>query len=232
MRIRNVALKTRDVAAQRAFWSETLGLPGSAADDAWRVHLARGGIVFEPAAPGTDPRYHYAIAIPRGRVDEAADWLAARVSLLEFHHDADAPDGATRVRFPTGCAATYFLDATGSVVELASCDAFARVRGRFAVSMLWSVCEIGLAVADPGAAREVLCRSLNQPVYWGGATPADLVAIGNVEGALLVSPIGRGWIPIGLPADPWPTRVTTIGAAAVSVALPDGPHVIDALPGA
>jgi hypothetical protein len=79
-------------------------------------------IRFEPASPGTDPRYHFAINIPRGLIHEAAAWIEEPRGLLAFHGDPDQEEGATIAHTDRGASAIYFLDGAGKVAELIAND--------------------------------------------------------------------------------------------------------------
>jgi catechol 2,3-dioxygenase-like lactoylglutathione lyase family enzyme len=68
MRIHRLTLLTSDIDGQSRFWAGTLGLPvRGGADRAIEIALQESTIRFEQASPGTDPRYHFAINVPRGR---------------------------------------------------------------------------------------------------------------------------------------------------------------------
>ena len=86
--------------------------------------------------------------------------------------------------------------------------------------------EIGIAVEDVSATSEALREAVGASVYWGGGD--GLTAIGDAVGAVLVSPVGRGWIPTGLPAVPAPTTIVAEGSPAGRMQLPGGPYVVEA----
>jgi hypothetical protein len=68
VRIHELTLATGDVAGQLMFWGETLGLPvRDSRDGAIEVSLQASTLRFEQASPGADPRYHFAINVPRAR---------------------------------------------------------------------------------------------------------------------------------------------------------------------
>jgi hypothetical protein len=67
--------------------------PGGACE----VSLQASTIRFEQATPGVDPRYHFAINVPRGSISAAPAWIADRHELLAFHGDPDEEEGATVV---------------------------------------------------------------------------------------------------------------------------------------
>jgi catechol 2,3-dioxygenase-like lactoylglutathione lyase family enzyme len=170
VRIHQLTLATRDLAAQSAFWGETLGLsvrecPGGAVE----APLQASRIRFEQASPGADPRYHFAINVPRGSIVEAAAWIAERHELLAFHDDPDEEEGATIVHTDRGASALYFLDAGGNVVELIASDHLENDSDApFGPESLLEIAEIGLATADTDATRAAIQDVLPAGVIWGG----------------------------------------------------------------
>jgi hypothetical protein len=90
VRILGLTLASRDLAAQSAFWGERLGMPvREGTGGACEVALRASTIRFDQAPPGADPRYHFAINVPRGSIAEAAEWIENRHELLAFHGDPD-----------------------------------------------------------------------------------------------------------------------------------------------
>jgi hypothetical protein len=232
MRILELALCSSDVAAQRAFWGGTLGLPVRELDDgAIEVSLRASRIRFEAAPDGLDARYHFAINVRRGSIRDAEAWLSARHPLLAFHGDPDVEESATVVQFPWGPHALYFLDGGGNVAELLDNDHLDNAETQaFGPGALIEVAEIGLATADTAAMCEALLRGLSAEILWGGEGSL-LTAIGDDHGVLIVTPTGRGWIPIGLPARPLPTGVVVAGSEPADLTLDEGPYRIRAVVG-
>jgi catechol 2,3-dioxygenase-like lactoylglutathione lyase family enzyme len=228
MRILELGLETVDVAAQSAFWGNALGVPvGDAGDGRIEIHLAHSTIRFAPASVGADPRYHFAINIPRGSIERAAGWVEERHELLAFHDDPDVEEGATIVQTDRGAATLYFLDAGGNVVELIANHHLDTDRaGPFDAGSLLEIAEIGIATADPGGTRAAIQEALAADVLWGGRPGWQLTAIGDDHGVVIVAPTGRGWIPVGLPAQPHPTSILVEAARACDLTLPEGPYRI------
>jgi len=231
MRISELTLATNEPAAQSVFWSRTLGLPTRADGQVLEVALRASVIRFEPASADIDARYHFAINIPRGRIAEAARWVGARHALLAFHGDPDVDEGATIVHTDRGAAALYFLDGGGNVVELIANDRLDNASdGPFGPDALLEIAEIGIATADPDATRQAVQQALSAEVLWGGKPGWRLTAIGDDQGVVIVAPIGRGWIPVGLPARPLPTTIVANGPTEREVTLPEGPYRIRSSP--
>lgn len=232
MRIRELTLASGDCAGQAAFWGGRLGLPLRERGGAVEVRLQESLVRFEPAEPGSDPRYHFAINVPRGSIEDAAAWIGERHDLLAFHGDPDVEEGATIVSTDRGAATLYFLDAAGNVVELiASPHLDHDHEGAFGPSSLLEVAEIGIASADTRATSAAVQQALGADVLWGGREGWRLTAIGDDHGVVIVAPTGRGWIPIDLPARPLPTAIVADGAQPRETTLAEGPYRIRTVTG-
>jgi catechol 2,3-dioxygenase-like lactoylglutathione lyase family enzyme len=230
MRIRELTLATKSVAAQSAFWGETLGLPVQDAGDLADVFLWRSRLRFEQAPPGSDPRYHYAINVPPGSIEEAAAWVEERHELLAFHDDPDVAEGATIVHTDRGASALYFLDGAGNVAELIANDHLDDEPDRpFGPRSLLEIAEIGVATADTKATSAAIQDALSAGILWGGREGWLLTAIGDDHGVVIVAPIGRGWIPVGLRARPLPMTIVAEAPQSREVVLEEGPYRIRAV---
>ncbi len=230
MRIAQITLATSDPDAQADFWADRLGLPVRMSDGAAEVLLQRSTVRFEPAAAGVDPRYHFAINVPRGSIEAAAAWLGARHEVLEFRGDPEVDEGATIVQGDRGASSFYFLDGGGNVVELMANPRVAeKLEGPFGAASLLEIAEIGVATADAPATRAAIEKLFGAGALWGGHEEGRLTAIGDDHGVVIVAPVGRGWIPVGLPARPLPTTIVAAGPRPAEVTLPEGPYRLRAI---
>ncbi len=225
MRIRRLTLATVDPEAQAAFWGERLGLPvGWVDEDEVEVRLRDSTIVFRRAA-GLDPRYHFAINVPPGTIHAAVAWVSERHELLAFHGDPDEEEGATVVRTDVGSGCAYFLDAAGNVAELISSPYVegAAAEG-FGPGSLIEIAEVGIAATDHQATCAAVREFFAEEVLWGGGPGSELTAVGDHHAVVIVAPVGRGWIPVGLPARPLPTEIVAYGNKPRELTLPEGPY--------
>ncbi|MBS1894985.1 MAG: hypothetical protein JST59_27105 [Actinobacteria bacterium] len=200
MRIRRLTIASGDLDGQAAFYGERLGLPVRRDDDAVEVRLRESTIRFEPAAPGLDARYHFAIDVPRDSIHAAAAWLRPRAEPLLFDGDP--------IRLDVGAGSVYFLDAAGNVVELIAASHTEGDGGDFGPDRLIEVAEIGVAATDVEATSAAVQEAFGEPVVW---SDSELRAVGDEHAVVIVAPVGRGWVPVDLAAVPLPTEVVAVG---------------------
>jgi hypothetical protein len=78
-----------------------------------------------------------------------------------------------------------------------------------------------------------LQRSSASAGYGCGSFPSRegwlLTAIGDDHGVVIVAPTGRGWIPVGLPAQPFPTTILAAATRPGDATLDEGPYRIRAI---
>jgi len=196
MRIRQLTIATGDLEGQAAFYGERCGLPVGRDGDAVEVRLRDSTIRFEPAEPGLDARYHFAINVPRDSIRAAVAWLRERAEPLTFDGDP--------VRTDVGAGCVYFLDAAGNVVELIASPHVEGGAGDFGPASLIELAEIGVASADPTATSVAVEDAFGEGVRW---SDSELTAVGDDHAVVIVAPIGRGWIPVDLTARALPTEV-------------------------
>lgn len=230
MRIHELTLATHDLAGQRAFWGQTLGLPVREWGElAIEVSLQASTIRFEQSSV-VNPRYHFAINVPCNAIEAAAAWIGERHDLLAFHGDPDEQEGAVIVHTDRGASAFYFLDGGGNVVELIANPYLDNHSNEtFGPDSFLEIAEIGLATDETVETSGAIQEALGADVLWGGREGWSLTAIGDDHGVVIVAPTGRGWIPIGLPAKRLPTTIVASGPRFRETTLAEGPYHIRAV---
>jgi hypothetical protein len=184
-----------------------LVLPSADPEAAAAFHpdaYGRSRVRFEP---GPAVCSHFAINV--GRFDAAVDWARTQADLIE----EDVPFEAWRAR------AAYYFDPVGNLVELIARE---RAPGD---ELLLEVSEVGVPVADVGAAVEFLEQELGLPHFSGDRK--SFSAVGDDHGLFIVVPVGRDWLFTDRPAQDAPLRVTIEGPEARELTLPGSGHVIE-----
>ena len=191
------------LSALRDFYEGRLGLESLGHD---RYAIGPTEIVFEAAAG--EPFYHFALLVPGDRFDAALLWASERVDLLpggdidDVVFDFDNWDAL----------ACYFHDPVGNIVELIGHRRVGEngATEEFDASELLGFSELGL-VGEPTEMAQSLDRLALG--LWDGALdqPGRLAFLGERAKTLILSPVGRGWLPTGRPAEPHPVDVVLSG---------------------
>lgn len=164
--------------------------------------------------------YHFALLVPGDRFDAAHRWAASLARLL-----VDDESGADTFVFDSWRAlASYFEDPAGNIVELIAHRGLERTgaAGDFHGSELVGVSELGL-VGDPRALARTLASAAQLHV-WDGTLdePGQLAFVGEPGRTLILTPVGRGWLPTGRPSEPHPLDVAIAGPVDADVELNGG----------
>jgi len=191
--------------SQKSFYGSDLGLE-QATGRAFRI----GATVLEFVSSEGQPFYHFALLVPGNRFEAAIEWAHERAELLP-----DPDSGELVFDFSNWDAlACYFHDPVGNIVELIAHRGVGEnaASGAFAPTELLGFSELGLVGDDTAAmAHELEQLGLG---LWDGTIdePGRLAFVGEKARALILSPLGRGWLPTGRPAEPHPVELVLSGA--------------------
>jgi hypothetical protein len=184
-------------------------LPASDPQAAEAFHPAWYGASRLRFVPGPQVCSHLAINV--GDLGAALGWARGQEGVVLVEEDVPFPDWRAR--------SAYYYDSVGNLMELIERE---RAPGE---DMLLEVSEVGVPVADVGAAVEFLCTELGLPHFSGNRV--DFSAVGDDRGLLIVVPVGRVWLFSDRPASNAPVRVTISGSPAGEYVLPGSEHVIE-----
>jgi catechol-2,3-dioxygenase len=159
-------------------------------------------------APGPAVCSHVALNVPPDRFEEAVAFARDRADLLQD----DVPFPPWRAR------AAYFYDPGGNLIEL-----IARERAPGA-DLFLEISEVGLPVADVGAAVGFLERELALPHFSGDRE--SFSAMGDDRGLFIVVPFGRHWLFTDRPAPEAAVGVTIAADRDAELRLPGADHVL------
>jgi catechol 2,3-dioxygenase-like lactoylglutathione lyase family enzyme len=199
--IRELELASADLKRTLEFYAGVLGLkvvdtePGKLAfqlGDTKLVFVDTKGVESE----GAEPVYHMAFDIPRNQLQEALNWMAARVEVLLL------PDGGRIMNFSNWQAESfYFFDSTGNLLEcIVRHEQKEEASDTFGANQLLRVSELGIVTKDVPALVDKLRNEhgllpfVKQPVL------ENFAAIGEETGLLILSQEGRNWFPTEVPA--------------------------------
>jgi catechol 2,3-dioxygenase-like lactoylglutathione lyase family enzyme len=178
------------------FYGDVLGLPV----DRGTIGIGETRLRFDAGDSGAF--YHFAFLVPGDRFDPALAWATQRVGIL-------SDEAGTRI-FDSDewdSSAIYFHDPAGNIVELIAHRALEETghTGSFAASELVGLSELGLVGNRAALLREL--EDLGLSLHRGTvAEPDRLAFVGERGRTVILAPPGRGWMPLGRPAELHPAE--------------------------
>ena len=190
MQIKELTLNTKRLREQRTFYSEVLGLP--IIDESVRgvsFKIGNSELRFEERS-NTRP-YHFAINIPSNKIDQALEWLKAKVEILKFGKNEIHNFDSWNAR------AVYFYDMDKNIVEfIARKNLNTDTNKPFDCSKLIEISEIGLPTTDIAREFKILNERTGIKIFDGNFE--SFCAIGDEHGLLIcVNKEKRNWFPTG-----------------------------------
>lgn len=201
MKIREIILRTSQLAATTAFYTHTLQLP-LLRESANSVSFQAGSsvLIFEQSDTIASPVYHVAFNIPQNRLPEAIQWLQGATTLLPVTGNSPISD------FPHWNAhAVYFYDNNGNLLELIARHDLKNDAAKWQVEC---ISELGIATATPTRYADELIRDYQLPVFSKQPRLEQFTALGDEEGLLIIVAEERNWYPTAIPARHFPASIT------------------------
>jgi catechol-2,3-dioxygenase len=217
VRILELRVPTPRLAEQRAFWSQTLGLPAAGEPDGTvTVRAGASTLRLEPDPTGPGSPLHFAFNIPENRYADAVAWVREVTEPV-------LRDGRAEIPFPHWNAdAVYFLDPDGNVLELiARHDLSNAAEPPFGPDALLEISEVGIPVPEVDPALRYLEERLGLRQYSGDRE--RFAAIGDEHGLFIVVPERRAWFPTDREASAARLAVTVRGERPGEHRLPGSP---------
>jgi catechol 2,3-dioxygenase-like lactoylglutathione lyase family enzyme len=196
-------LPTKDLQAQKDFYSNLLALPVNLSAEKLEVIVGRTTLVFTQALSDFDGAYHFAFNVPENQFSASKKWISNRISLL---HDEAGKDEFESESWNSN--SVYFKDAAGNVLEfIARHNLKNAVSGEFDSGQILNVSEIGLPSEDVIAFVNELCARLDLSVFKQEPN-ATFTPVGDDDGLFILPIQNRIWIPnSGVPAKLLPVKV-------------------------
>jgi catechol 2,3-dioxygenase-like lactoylglutathione lyase family enzyme len=196
MRLEQVEMVAPDLAAAKFFYHEHLGFPLlETSNTHFSVDVGRSVLRFVKGDAAAF--YHIAFLIPSNQVQEAYAWVSQKTEVLPYTGTNPIADFKN-----WNAEAFYFHDPNQNILEfIAHHDLRYNLKTPFNVQSIIALCEIGIPVLSVPDA----CRYLNQtyqvPYFEKGPHLPDFAVMGSEEALLIVTTIGRGWLPTQRPAE-------------------------------
>jgi catechol-2,3-dioxygenase len=203
MNISYLELPTKDLIAQRDFYSQVLALPVHLSAERLGVRAGETDLVFTQADPDFDGAYHFAFNIPENQSHAAKAWILERIPLL---HDENGQDEFTSESWNS--QSVYFKDAAGNVLEfIARHNLKNGGEAEFDSARILNVSELGLPSEDVIAFARDLCSTLGISPFKQEPNET-FTPVGDDHGLFILPIKNRIWIPnSGVAAKLLPVRV-------------------------
>jgi hypothetical protein len=146
--------------------------------------------------------YHFAFDIPHNKLDEALQWLSAKVDLIEFQ-------GRNIIDFPAWNAKSlYFYDNNGNVLEfIARFENENESHHSFEGSSIVSISEIAFVTENVEKLAKDLIQTHGLTYYFRQLQREDFSVIGDDNGLIIIVSSTRNWFPTPINAEKFPVKV-------------------------
>ena len=204
MNINWIELHTRDLQAQKEYYSQVLGFHTKMSRHQLTIALGKSGLIFTQADSNFDGAYHFAFNIPENQFSTAKEWIMSRQSLLR---DVEGKDEFSSQTWNS--QSIYFKDPAGNVLEFIARHAMQNAAsGIYNESQILNISEIGLPSEDVVSWANDLCKTLRISPY-KQEPDENFTPVGDEDGLLILPLKGRIWMPdSGVPAKLLPVRVS------------------------
>ena len=193
MLIKEIELETGNLAKVEAFYSNVLQLP-LVQRQPGRLSFAAGySFIHFNGVEVPAGIYHFAFLIPPHLFQDAYQWIKSTIPILPFSEESDIAEFKN-----WNAKAFYFHDEEQNILEfIAHFDLEESGREELQTNLIKGIAEIGVGVDDVTKACAELHTIYNIPYYSKGPHLPNFAAMGEEDGLLIVSALGRGWIPTG-----------------------------------
>jgi hypothetical protein len=179
------------------FVEVTLAAPPDRLAELEQFYAELGETALRFRAGDGKPFYHFALLVPGDRFDAARAWAEERVELLGGVFDFES----------WNAQAVYFQDPAGNIVELIAHRGLEENgrTGPFDPEELCGLSELGIVGDKRALLRQLEAEGLE---LWAGDLddPERLAFVGEKGRTFILSPAGRGWMPLGRPAEAHPVE--------------------------
>ncbi|GAB6988285.1 VOC family protein [Paenibacillus pini] len=162
------------------------------------------------------PFYHVAFNITESKMDLAISWLQAKgivINLVDTYSET------------WNSHSVYFYDSVGNIMELiARHNSPSTSNGTFTSEDLLNISEIGLPAVDVTILSDYLLHQYNEQIY--KSSSPTFTPIGDEEGLLILSVLGRQWLGSNKNAEIFPLEIVIEHEKEEPIQVLDYPYTI------
>lgn len=202
MKIKEIILLSDDLNETSRFYSELMGFKISESNASRITFKAGSSQLTFLSTNNQNCIYHFAFDIPHNKLDEALQWLSAKVDLIEF-------EGRNIIDFPAWNAKSlYFYDNNGNVLEfIARFENENESHHSFEGSSIVSISEIAFVTENVEKLAKDLIQTHGLTYYFRQLQREDFSVIGDDNGLIIIVSSTRNWFPTPINAEKFPIKV-------------------------
>lgn len=207
MDILALSLLTNDLKSTFNFYHNMLGLPVTERTDQYITFTAgKTNLTFIYSDEYQRPVYHFAFTIPSNKLQEAFDFIQARIAIMEV------PSGGKIADFSNWNAdAFYFYDNNGNVLEFIARYALQnRSEEVFSGARVYAISEIGLVTDSVPALMQRIMECFHIPIFEHQPAQEQFTVLGDHNGLLILVKDERTWFPTQVKAKVFPLSVSAL----------------------
>ena len=204
MNISVLNLLTNDLKSTFNFYHNTLGLPVTEHTDQYITFTAgKTNLTFTHSDAYQCPVYHFAFTIPSNKLQEAFDFIQARIAIM------DVPSGGKIADFRNWNAdAFYFYDNNGNILECIARYALQNQSEEiFSGASMYAISEIGLVTDNVTALAQRITENYHIPIFEHQPSQEQFTALGDNNGLLILVKKERIWFPTPIKAETFPLTI-------------------------
>lgn len=204
MNISAINLLTNDLKSTFDFYHNTLGLPVLERTDQHVTFIAgRTNLTFTYSDVHRHPVYHFAFTIPSNKLNEAFNFIQARVAIIDIPSHGKIADFSN-----WNAEAFYFYDNNGNILEYITRYALQNQSEEvFSGSSIYAISEIGLVTDHiPALAQKIRAR-FHIPIFKYQPAQEQFTVLGDHFGLFILVANERMWFPTQIKAKLFPLTI-------------------------
>jgi catechol-2,3-dioxygenase len=204
MNIRKIHLQTDDLPGTKKFYHTKLEFEiKEEGKDFISFNAGASELYFEQTKSPANPTYHFAFNIPDNKIDEALEWTARKVEIVDVEGDSKIADFVN-----WNAKAFYFYDNNGNILEFIARFLLGKPsQSPFSAKSILSISEIGIVTDDVNQTAVDILQNFGIKHFKLPPPYEDFAALGDDEGLFILVTEKRLWYLTNLEAEKHPLQI-------------------------
>jgi catechol-2,3-dioxygenase len=204
MNIRKIHLQTDDLPGTKIFYHTNLEFEiKEEGEDFICFNAGASELYFEQTKSPANPTYHFAFNIPDNKIDEALEWTARKVEIVDVEGGSKIADFVN-----WNAKAFYFYDNNGNILEFIARFSLGKPsQSTFSAKSILSISEIGIVTDDVNQTAVDILQNFGIRHFKLPPPYEDFAALGDDEGLFILVTEKRLWYLTNLEAEKHPLQI-------------------------